>query len=246
MFFTLDTSHLERSLLNDNADWNVVFMIITLDTSHLERSPLNNETLLNINANPPLAVAPDTSHLERSPLNDDALSNMARIPCTLDTSHLERSPLNDDAELNMLYMLVTLDTSHLDRSPLNLFAPGKGCLLASTNNQLVSVTAETSQDPIGPCGPLEQSVGDSFRHSIMAAWSLSLDVGAHTVTVVVPCAVIVAAVAVVVVVRVVVLPGFVAVVVVLVSAVVVAAMVPLQSMKDHMHTIGTIDIGRHK
>ena len=36
------------------------------------------------------------------------------------------------------------------------------------------------QDPIGPCGPLEQSV-ESFRHSAMAAWSSALDVGAHSV-----------------------------------------------------------------
>ena len=38
--------------------------------------------------------------------------------------------------------------------------------------------AETSQDPIGPCGPLEQSVEIS-RHSAMAAWSFALDVGAQ-------------------------------------------------------------------
>ena len=47
----------------------------------------------------------------------------------------------------------------------------------------MSVTAETSQDPIGPCGPLEQSV-DSLRHSTMAAWSCDLtdlDFGAHAV-----------------------------------------------------------------
>ena len=42
----------------------------------------------------------------------------------------------------------------------------------------MSVTAEMSQDPIGPCGPLEQSE-DSFRHSSMAAWSSSLDFGVH-------------------------------------------------------------------
>ena len=70
----------------------------------------------------------------------------------------------------MLYMSVTLDTSHLDMSPMNLFAPGTTSRL---NNRLMSVTADTSQDPIGPCGPLEQS-GDSFRHSAMAAWSSAL------------------------------------------------------------------------
>ena len=46
------------------------------------------------------------------------------------------------------------------------------------NNQLMSVTADTSQDPIGPCEPLEQSV-DSCRHSAMEAWSSALDFGAH-------------------------------------------------------------------
>ena len=46
------------------------------------------------------------------------------------------------------------------------------------NNLLMSVTADTSQDPIGPCGPLEQSE-DSCRHSAMAALSPVLDFGAH-------------------------------------------------------------------
>ena len=46
------------------------------------------------------------------------------------------------------------------------------------NNSLMSVTDEISQDSIGPCGPLEQSV-DNFRHSTMAAWSSALDCGAH-------------------------------------------------------------------
>ena len=44
----------------------------------------------------------------------------------------------------------------------------------------ISVTAETSQDPIGPCEPLEQSV-ESFRHSTMAAWSSTLDFAANPV-----------------------------------------------------------------
>ena len=44
----------------------------------------------------------------------------------------------------------------------------------------ISVTAETSQDPIGPRGPLEQSL-DSGRHPPMAAWSSALDFGVHPV-----------------------------------------------------------------
>ena len=72
-------------------------------------------------------------------------------------------------------MLVTLDTSHFEMSPMNLSAPGTPSRL---NNWLISVTADTSQDPIGPCGPLEQSE-DSCRHSLMAAWSS--DFAAHPV-----------------------------------------------------------------
>ena len=90
---------------------------------------------------------------------------------TLDTSHLERSPLKDDVEWNMPRMVVTLDTSHLEMSPLNLSAPRTA---SGLNNSFISVTAETSHAPIGPCGPLEQSL-DSCRHSAMAAWSSALD-----------------------------------------------------------------------
>ena len=78
-------------------------------------------------------------------------------------------------------MSVTLDTSHFEMSPSNLSAPGTGLEFSSKNNQLISVTAETSQDSTGPCEPLEQSVGDSFRHSAMAAWSSAFEVGYHPV-----------------------------------------------------------------
>ena len=47
----------------------------------------------------------------------------------------------------------------------------------------MSATAETSHDPIDPCGALEQSVGDSLRHLAMASSSSSLDCGAHSVVV---------------------------------------------------------------
>ena len=72
---------------------------------------------------------------------------MDHIVETRDTSHFEISPSNDDAEESMYAMVVTLDTSHLEMSPVNLSDPGTRLY----NNQLVSVTAETSQDPIGPC-----------------------------------------------------------------------------------------------
>ena len=80
----------------------------------------------------------------------------------------------------MAFMVVTLDTSHLDMSPVNSFALGIRLSFASKNNQLISLTAETSQDPIGPRGPWEQSE-DSCKHSLMAVWSSALDFGAHPV-----------------------------------------------------------------
>ena len=39
---TLDTSHPERSLWNDDAWENKPRMLVTLDNSHLEMSPLND------------------------------------------------------------------------------------------------------------------------------------------------------------------------------------------------------------
>ena len=72
----------------------------------------------------------------------------------------------------MWFILVTLDTSHLERSPLND---------GVENNKVMSITAETSQDPIGPCGLLEQSVGDSWRHCTIAACSSAFEYGENPV-----------------------------------------------------------------
>ena len=72
----------------------------------------------------------------------------------------------------MRSIFVTLDTSHFEMSPLNEDA--------SANNELMSVTADTSQDPIGPYRPVEQSE-DSLRHCVMAAFSSDLDFGANAV-----------------------------------------------------------------
>ena len=44
-------------------------MEVALDTSHLEMSPLNDDAELNM---PPKLVTLDTSHLEMSLLKDDA------------------------------------------------------------------------------------------------------------------------------------------------------------------------------
>ena len=175
---TLDTSHFERSLLNNGVKENMSSMFVAVDTSHLERSPLNDDAEENM---PHMYITLDTSHLERSALNDDAEKNMPFMLVTLDTCQFEMSALNDAALLNMECISVTLDTSHLERSPTNLFAAEAGLYFEWNNNSLMSVTPKTSHDPIGPCGPLEQSE-DSFRHSATAAWRSALDFGAHSVS----------------------------------------------------------------
>ena len=71
-------------------------------------------------------------------------------------------------------MVVTLDTSHSEISPVKLLGVEAASALSS---QLISVTADTFHDPIGPCGPLEQSV-DTCRHSRMAAWSSAFGLNA--------------------------------------------------------------------
>ena len=43
MSVTLDTSHLDRSQLNDDAEANMKPMLVTLNTSHFERSLLNDD-----------------------------------------------------------------------------------------------------------------------------------------------------------------------------------------------------------
>ena len=78
-------------------------------------------------------------------------------------------------------MVVTRDTSQLEMSPLNFSVPETS---DESKTSSMSVTAETSQDPIGPCGPLEQSL-DSFRHCSMVGRSSAFDFGANTVVAVV-------------------------------------------------------------
>ena len=73
-------------------------MLLALDTSHFERSLLNEEALAKI---PNMSLALDTSHLETSLLNADAPQNIPLMSVTLATSHLERSLLNELA-LNMM------------------------------------------------------------------------------------------------------------------------------------------------
>ena len=54
--------------------------------------------------------------------------------------------------------------------------------MLASHDRLMSVTAETSQDPIG-ASPLEQSV-ESFRHATILAWSSVFDFAAHVFAVV--------------------------------------------------------------
>ena len=48
IWVTLETSHLDMSLLNDDAPQNIPDILVTLDTSHLEMSPLNDSAPINI------------------------------------------------------------------------------------------------------------------------------------------------------------------------------------------------------
>ena len=68
MPLAVDLSHAPQSFWeNDFALVNMKSMMVTLDTSHLERSPLKDEAELNM---PRMVVTFDTAHLDRSPLND--------------------------------------------------------------------------------------------------------------------------------------------------------------------------------
>ena len=67
-------------------------------------------------------------------------------------------------------MSVTAETSHADRSWL------KECALK--NILFMLITADTSHDPIGPCGPVVQLPrGDSLRHASTARLSSILFCG---------------------------------------------------------------------
>ena len=74
-------------------------------------------------------------------------------------------------------MVVTLDTSHLEMSALNI---GELIFSLGSNKLFISVTDDTSHDPMGPREPLEQSV-DIRRHSTKASLSSFLDAGTNPV-----------------------------------------------------------------
>ena len=68
--------------------------------------------------------------------------------------------------------MVTADTSQADRSWLKDLAP--------LNIAYMSVTADTSQAPIGPCELEEQSpTAELFRQTYLASLSSFLDFGAN-------------------------------------------------------------------
>ena len=64
-------------------------MSLTLDTSHFERSPLNDVARMNM---PVMSLELDTSHFEMSPLKEFASANTLLISVTLDTSHSAIGP----------------------------------------------------------------------------------------------------------------------------------------------------------
>ena len=97
----------------DDAPANIFFMLVTLDTSHLEISLLNDDAELNMYA---MLVTLDTSHFERSPLNDFAAWKMARMSVTLDTSQEEIGPCGplEQSEDSCRHSLMALWSSSFD------------------------------------------------------------------------------------------------------------------------------------
>ena len=70
-FFAVEVSQAPQSVCaKDDAPENISFMPVTLDTSHLEMSLLNNDAEANM---PHILVTLDTSQAETSPSNDLAL-----------------------------------------------------------------------------------------------------------------------------------------------------------------------------
>ena len=127
-------------------------MSVTCDTSQFEMSTLKDVAPRNMRS---MLVTRPTFQFEMSPLKGNTLWNIELMSVTRPTSQFEMSPLKSYALENIARMSVTRDTSQFEMSPLKCEAP---------NIPLMSVTSDTSQVPIGPRGPLEQSV-DSLRHA---------------------------------------------------------------------------------
>ena len=90
MSFTFDTSHFERSPLNDDAPRNIPRILLTRETSHFERSLSNNFAFANT---PLMSVTRDTSQVPIGPCGcfkhlpfGDSLrhASTALLSCTLD------------------------------------------------------------------------------------------------------------------------------------------------------------------
>ena len=76
MLITFDTSHLEISELNDDANVNMRCMLVTPDTSHFDRSPSNLVAAENKNI---ISVTPETSQVpigSRGPLVQSVETSM--------------------------------------------------------------------------------------------------------------------------------------------------------------------------
>ena len=90
MSFTEETSHPERSSLNEVAPRNILLIVVTLVTFHLEMPPLNDVAPLNILA---MVVTRETSHLEISAVNAPCPANNPLMSVMSDTSHDPIGPL---------------------------------------------------------------------------------------------------------------------------------------------------------
>ena len=116
IFHTLDTSHLDMSVLKDVSSSFVKHRVGSRHARHIH-IPLGyvrgEGSWSNI---PHILVTFDTSHLEMSPLTDVALWNMLVISVTLDTPHLDMSVLKIYVPSNIQCILVTLDRSHFEMS----------------------------------------------------------------------------------------------------------------------------------
>ena len=80
--------------------------------------------------------------------------------------------LKESAPINIKSIFVTLDTSHFEMSTLNNVAEEK-------RSSMISIL-DTSQSPICPCGPPEQSpFGENSRHVRTASLSTMVFFGAN-------------------------------------------------------------------
>merc|ERR1740130_415796 len=105
--------------------------------------------------------------------NSTAPLNMEPMFATLDVSQLS-GWLNAVAPLNMENMFVTLDVSQPEMSALNVATHGTPFM-----SHCMSVTADTSQDPIVPCVPSAATASAQNSSSASARSSLVANTPGH-------------------------------------------------------------------